>query len=335
MINLANAEAQIKQVLEELLEREVFLHPNPNDDCDLQLKVDGQLHCIVQLKATGDISSVVSATNRTDDVLVVVPHMNAAAAKYCREHQISWVDLSGNARIVTDKLFVKSQGKPNRFRRKRATLNPFAPKSSRLIRQLLLDPQRTFTQKELIELTNLPQSLVSRLVRSLRETGFLTDSRLVSVRRPNALLEAWAEAYRFESHEIVRGHVSSTNGPDLLHSVSKGLSGLGVKCGATGLAGAWLLDKFASFRLATFYVDRIPTTKELEALEFQPTKRGPNVWLVCPRDTALLSHLKQQDGINCQSPLQIFLDLQSHPERAQEAADEIRQRHLNWGDDDR
>jgi hypothetical protein len=39
------------------------------------------------------------------------------------------------------------------------------------------------------------------------------------------------------------------------------------------------------------------------------------------------------DGVPCVHPLQAYLDLKAQPERAQEAAAELRGRHLNWSEE--
>jgi hypothetical protein len=37
-----------------------------------------------------------------------------------------------------------------------------------------------------------------------------------------------------------------------------------------------------------------------------------------------------EHGLSCAHPLQVYLDLKAHPERAAEAAAEVRRRYLTW-----
>ena len=57
---------------------------------------------------------------------------------------------------------------------------------------------------------------------------------------------------------------------------------------------------------------------------------GANVWLVVPNDEGVFTAAAAKKGIACVHPVQAYLDLQGHPERAGEAADELRTRLLAW-----
>ena len=59
-------------------------------------------------------------------------------------------------------------------------------------------------------------------------------------------------------------------------------------------------------------------------------ERGSNVWLVQPNDEAVFHGFADIDGIPCVTPLQTYLDLKGHPERSEEAAEELRNRMLSW-----
>ncbi len=98
----------------------------------------------------------------------------------------------------------------------------------------------------------------------------------------------------------------------------------------TGLAGAWLLTKFASFRITTAFLGEPPTKKLLADLGFREEPSGANTWLVTPNDDGVFDGHEVIDGVTCAHPVQVFLDLSGHPDRAREAADELRSRMLHW-----
>ena len=98
----------------------------------------------------------------------------------------------------------------------------------------------------------------------------------------------------------------------------------------TGLAAAWYWTQYARYRLSTMYLKAAPSTELLEAMEFRETPRGFNTWLVVPEDEGVFDGVSQIDGILFVHPVQVYLDLKSHPERAAEAAEEIRARLLQW-----
>ncbi|HTU79885.1 MAG TPA: hypothetical protein VMF09_14115 [Solirubrobacteraceae bacterium] len=81
--------------------------------------------------------------------MLVVPFMTVAGAKAAAERDLNWLDLSGNAHIRDKDLYVSVQGRPNKFPARGRPSSPLAPKSSRITRTLLLDPERWWRQKEL------------------------------------------------------------------------------------------------------------------------------------------------------------------------------------------
>jgi hypothetical protein len=100
---------------------------------------------------------------------------------------------------------------------------------------------------------------------------------------------------------------------------------------ATGLSAAWLLTRFAGFRLVTMYVVPNGATDLLARLDIRDEERGANVWLVLPSDEGVLQGAAPREGIRCVHPVQAYLDLLSQPERAKEAADQLRKELLIWG----
>jgi hypothetical protein len=104
-----------------------------------------------------------------------------------------------------------------------------------------------------------------------------------------------------------------------------------VEHAATGLAGAWLLNQFAGFRLVVFYVAKLPSESERQAMGFHAESHGENVWLVVPNDEGVFQGAAEQEGIRCVHPVQVYLDLKDHPERSAEAAEQLRQDVLRKG----
>ncbi len=81
------------------------------------------------------------------------------------------------------------------------------------------------------------------------------------------MLDAWVEAYAFDRHNIVRGHVTSRAGDELLSRLANVLEGSRGRYAATGLAAAWLHAQFAGFRLVTFFVEQPLSDKVLKGVQ--------------------------------------------------------------------
>ncbi len=264
--------------------------------------------------------------------LVAVPYMGDVGRQLCAEGGVAWLDLSGNAQIVAPGLRIQLDGRPNRFKSPGRPASVFAPKSSRIARCLLLRPDRSFTQRELARSAGMDEGFTSRIVRKLEADGLVVrdSSRAVKARDPDLLLDAWREAYAFSKHDILRGHVPARSGDELLGRLAAALAERDVDYAATGLAGAWLHDRFAAFRLVTLYLHEPPGTELLQELLFREEPRGANVWLVVPNDEGVFHGASSRDGFRAVHPVQVYLDLQGHPERANEAAVHLRGELSSW-----
>lgn len=93
---------------------------------------------------------------------------------------------------------------------------------------------------------------------------------------------------------------------------------------ATALGAAWLLTRFAAFRIVTMYLREPPSAALLEALSFREDPRGANAWLAVPNDEGVFHGASEHDGVVCVHPVQVYVDLKDHPERSDEAAAGLR-----------
>jgi hypothetical protein len=292
--------------------------------------------------AAGSVASAISTLQRclrqglTSRIpLVVVPYMGAVGRKHCLEADMAWLDLSGNARIIAPGLRIHVEGQPNRFVKRGRPANVFAPKSSRVPRLLLASVGSAFSQREIARATDLGEGFVSRIVRRLEEDELVVRNELGAVQaaNPNLLLDAWQERYSFSKHARLQGHLPTRDSVALLHHIAEELESARLPYAATGLAAAWKYQAFATFRIVTLFVAEPPDSETLDRMGFRRTDSGANLWLVAPNDESVFWDEQHRDGVRCASPLQTYLDLSGHPERAAEAAAELRREHLTWETD--
>ena len=256
--------------------------------------------------------------------LLVVPYMTAAGMKRCRQAEMHWLDLSGNASIHLDGVTIEIEGKPNAYPQRGRPASVFAPKSARISRWLLMHPDEFFSQRELAKATNMDEGFTSRIVTQMQDQQLIERDRKGRIRPRDAelLLEAWSEEYDFFKHQVVRGHISTRSSEQLLQKLGETLKGL--EYAMTGLAAAWLLDGFAGFRLVTLYGNEEVFEVLKSQLHFRQEERGANVWLVHPNDEGVFHGSHEQQDVLHVHPVQVWLDLKSQPERASEAATHLR-----------
>ncbi len=174
-----------------------------------------------EVKVRGESASVASFVQKAREAasgagktavpVVVVPFMGEVGRQICDEAGVSWLDLSGNAHIVAAGLRIHIEGKPNAYRRPGRPSTVFAPRSSRIVRQLLMEPGRRLHQRELASVAGLDEGFTSRIVHKLEADGLVERDAegALHVTNFDLLLSAWRETYDFSKHQILRGHVSS------------------------------------------------------------------------------------------------------------------------------
>jgi hypothetical protein len=305
-----------------------------SDSIDARIELN-RMEFLIEYKRFGKVSAVASGIRRLENVndnaedvvrLLVVPFMHELGRKRCQEAGVSWVDLSGNADVTGPGVRIHVQGKPNRFKQPGRPPNVFAPKSSRVARILLYNRDSVFAQRELSEMAGLGEGYVSRIVRALEEQELIAriENGKLTVKEPDLILDAWRESYDFGKHTILRGHVPARSGPSLLKELSESLSNADIKYAATGLGAAWQYTHFAAFRTSSIFIDEPIDTGTLSNLGFRESDTGPNTWFILPNDVSVFWEAKQVEGVQCVHPIQAYLDLKAHPERAEDAMSELR-----------
>lgn len=342
--DLESVSRAVKGLLEGYVDRPVRVREQKGraePRADLLVDIGGHRFA-AEVKSSGRTATVrqaaeearVAAEKLGAQPLVVVPYMGERGADLCRRLEVAYMDLSGNAFVRDRDLLILVQGQPNKFPEMGRPSSPFASRSARVTRLLLLDPSRFWQQQELASATRLDKSTVSRAVRRLDDDSLLEwdgDRARLRPSDPSLLLDAWSEAYRFDRHNIMSFHVANAAGADLARQVGRTLAGTRINYALTGLGAAWLYERFASFRLVSTYV---ASAKQVEQaarkLRARPLERGANLQLIVPDDAGVFDGSGRVEGIECVAPVQAYLDLLALPERAREAAAELRQRRL-WG----
>ena len=337
--------AAIPQVLSGLLGLQAVAVEDSGAHADRGLDMvlrAGSQRFLIDFKASADRAAVMNAAAQVREYArrqrgrwigtVVVPFMGAAGAQACRDAGVSWFDLSGNADIRAPGLHVHVEGKPNRFLRRGRPGNALAPKGSRVARWLLIHPDRAFQQREISKGAGVDEGLTSRVVRWLQQRELVVKDERGAWRAkdPGALLDAWHEVYDFSRYRVIRGILGARSSDEVMQKLATELDRRHSGHAVTGLAGAWLLTQHATFRTVSILLREEPPASLLRDLGLLDESRGANVWLVVPNDDAVFLGFHVERGFSCAHPLQVYLDLKGHPERASEAAAEVRRRYLTW-----
>jgi DNA-binding MarR family transcriptional regulator len=317
------------------------------DDTEVVVRVGDQQAAhfhVLELRAlTRDVADRdVLPIARAADLPIVVAYDRSSpdARALLREAGISYAGRDGRMLLQAPPLLVdRDRPQTPPIARRDTDRNPFAIRSSRVARWLLLHPNESFTTSELATLVGLSVPAVSRIMSALDDLALITRrrpasdarSRVVSLRRPRDLLDAWLPTWRQRRLRRLTWDVGANDADeaaDALRSTSRETGDLHFAIG--GLAGAATVRRTVHPTSVTVWTD--PTTiAELERrLLPQPSShdRG-SLRITWAPDPWTLTLAATRDGLPIADPVQLWLDCSSEGERALEAAEAIAQA-MNW-----
>jgi hypothetical protein len=213
----------------------------------------------------------------------------------------------------------------------------FAPVSSRLIRVLLVDPQKRWFVSDLAEEADISLALAYRIVEKLLAEKHLekATSRQIIVKSPGELLDRWRQVTytpkRFGFYSFIQDSSEVYHTLDSLRGDTHMQYALGF------FSGAGLIAPFIrGVNVLQLYIDKesdIPTYTRM--LDLQPAETGANVELYLPNDKGVFYGVQQKpvgEGsmVNVVSTVQLYIDLYNNPARGQEQAEHLREVILKY-----
>jgi hypothetical protein len=265
--------------------------------------------------------------------VLIAPYLSPEAQALCKENNVAFIDLVGNARLAFDNLFIERRvsDKPPADRRELKSL--FKPKSAQVLRALLRDPKRAWRVTELAGVAGVSLGHVSNVRMGLldREWAQVSDRGLF-LSEPDMLLDAWRDDYevtegkRLTFYTILHGAEFEKAARDVLRVAPE----RGKAIFASFSAAHWLAP-FGRTGMQYFYADNAGAEQLKERLKLTLSPKGENVSVIVPKDLGLFRDTDEPvRGAVCTSAVQTYLDLWISGERGREAAEYLRKEKLSW-----
>ena len=306
------------------------------------INVSGHPHTLAcQVKSNGqprhvraallDLRKYAASFGRGATPVFIAPYLSSEAQALCREHDVGFLDLEGNARLAFGNVFIERlvSSKPVSARRELKSI--FKPKSAQVLRVMLRDPARVWRVVELAENAGVSLGHASNVRTGLqdREWGQVSEKGLF-ISKPDRLLDAWRDAYdppvgkRLSFYTVLYGRAFEDAARQCLGTHS------GKAAFASFSAAHWLAP-FGRTGTQYFYADDAGLERLKEYLKLSPSPKGENVVVTLPKDDGLFRDaVEPAPGAVCTSAVQTYLDLWGAGERGKEAAEHLRQARLSW-----
>lgn len=268
---------------------------------------------------------------RCGAALLVAPRVSSRARQILDEAGISWIEPEGDCRIAIDGLFIERLGRelPRRMPgapETRYVSDLFSGGALRVVRWLLIEPERSWTLADIADRTGLTLGFVSRTLKTLARDAYVERVRgATRLTDRDALLDAWAATPA--PPESAFECVATVDGPEALLLMIRAFTAPRPYA-VTAEAAAERLAPFARFSRVDMYVDDVAGWDR--ALGLTSVPRGGNLVLIKPVDPGVFDGSFERDGVLLTSRPQLYVDLVRRGGAAAEAAAFMRERGELW-----
>ena len=265
--------------------------------------------------------------------MFAAPFLPPDSRAICRDHDVAYLDLMGNARLAFDSVYIEREvpGRPKA--ETRSLRSVFSPKAAAILRALLRDPNKPWRVANLADAANASLGHVCNVRKVLLDREW-AEKRAdgIVIANPDALLKTWRESYRRPRSRQLTGYTHLHG--DLLDEHLRGVSQPnrnGPSVVYSLLSAAQWFAPFGRDATRTFYADDLGSNLLAERLDLAPAAKGANVVVHIPTDETLFDDASEPvRGIFCTNPLATYLDLWCGNEREREAAEHLASRHIPW-----
>jgi hypothetical protein len=353
--SMKETEPQAGKALEKLLreipslklKKIIFRDHNPRGheiDISVLVEISGQQNLIVcEVKQNGQpryvreaiyqLQSYVTDLHKPATPVLIAPYLSPASRELCRENGISFLDLEGNARMVFGTVFIERLISDKSPSERRIFKSLFMPKSARVLRVLLRNPERIWRVADLADAADVSLGHVSNVRTALleREWAEIMPGG-ISLKAPDLLLDAWKLAYISMPQDELHFY-TTLHGSSLENSIRAMFSSMPAEANVVlaSLSAAHWIAPYARTGTQFLYAERSALNDIRKELQLSSSAKGENVIIIFPKDQGVfLDSYEPSPGIRCTSPLQTYLDLSVAGERGAEAADYLRRMRLTW-----
>lgn len=258
-------------------------------------------------------------------ILVIAPFLGERSRELLVEEGASYVDATGNLRIVVSNpaVFLEGRGADRDTNRQPRALRSLKGATAGRVVRALCDFKPPYGVRTLAEISSTPLGTVSRVVSLLEEEALLTrdeKKQIISVDWAS-LIARWVRDYNAQTSNHLRSYLEP-----------RGLTGLLPKLGKLdryAVTGSIAGPNIAPARLAMIYVD--DPDGAAQALELVPTEAGANVWLLEPYDDVVfertqalvLGQAPKALTVVAAAPTQVAADLMTSPGRGPQEAEAL------------
>lgn len=255
--------------------------------------------------------------------IVAAPYVSPQSSKICEEHDMGYIDLSGNCLIKYKGIYVRVEGKPNKYkdmRKSRSIYERNAVKSSVILRTILSEMNKQWRVQDLAKASSSSIGQVSNVKKFLEEREYIVSGEQgFYVSKPKNLLEDWAKVYHSKPNTVVECY-SIDPVPQIERKLVNMHDKKGIEYALTGFAGGVRYSPAVRYNKVHVYIPLQDLQESMDFLGVKKVDSGSNVSIIVPYDPCVLLDTREVQGGRVASPVQVCLELLGLKGRGEEAA---------------
>ena len=255
------------------------------------------------------------------------PYITEETGELCQKEGIGYVDAAGNAFLSFGLTYIQIKGNPNPYKNEKTLKSLFSPKSSRILRVMISNPEKRWFVRDLAEEANVSLGQASNVKKRLLDYEFVKERKKeFNLTEPEKLLQRWTENYSYAKSPPLNFY-SLRPLRELEELFADYCLNTGITYAFTLFSGAAVIAPFVRYNRAFAYSPDF-SSQAREQLQLKEVKTGANMTILKPYDAGLLYGLQNITNRYVVCDVQLYLDLKSFGGRGDEAAEMILEKRL-------
>jgi hypothetical protein len=263
--------------------------------------------------------------------IAVSPYISPQSAALLKRRGFGYLDLSGNCYLSFENVLIEKEGKPNARPSIRPLKSLFAPRATRVVRALLVDPQHVWRLEELAKTADVSLGHAHNVVKRLEELSWVErgEQQRIELTRPGDLLDGWVEAYSYRQNRMEAYFSPERVTRRLVGDIARAAHGESRRYAFTLHSGAALVAPNVRLPAIHCYLDGDPEPIA-RALGLRPGDGDGNVYLMTPYDGGVFHAPIEKGGVPVVSLPQLYADLFHYERRGREQAAYLRREAMGY-----
>jgi hypothetical protein len=263
--------------------------------------------------------------------LAVSQYISPQSAALLKRNGFGYLDLSGNCYLSFESVLIQKEGKPNVRPSTRPLKSLFAPRATRVVRALLVDPQHAWRLEELAKTADVSLGHAHNVVKGLEQLSWLArgEHQRIQLTRPGDLLDGWVDSYSYRLNRMESYFSPERITRRLVGEIARVAHGEGRRYAFTLHSGAALVAPNVRLPAIHCYVEGDPRAIAT-ALGLRPGDEQGNVYLMTPYDEGVFHAPIEKGGVPVVSLPQLYADLYHYERRGREQAAYLRREAMGF-----